>query len=87
MSPFEKELPVSVEEQFNESYIEFFKLFLQHQEVISDDLSTGSVNCFHKDSKGFLWIGTSSGLNRFNGYNIKILNPDPSDTLVFQSKD
>lgn len=54
---------------------------------ISDGLSTGSINCFYRDSKGFLWIGTSSGLNRFDGYNIEIFNPDPSDTLVLQSKD
>ncbi|WP_169578556.1 hybrid sensor histidine kinase/response regulator transcription factor [Salinimicrobium terrae] len=54
---------------------------------ISDGLSTGSVNCFYRDSKGFLWIGTSSGLNRFDGYNIEIFNPDPSDTLILQSKD
>ena len=54
---------------------------------ISDGLSTGSVNCFYRDSKGFLWIGTSSGLNRFDGYNIEVFNPDPSDTLVLQSKD
>lgn len=54
---------------------------------VSDGLSPGTINCFYKDSKGFLWIGTSSGLNRFDGYNIEVFNPDPSDTLLLQSKD
>ncbi|MGI0107307.1 hybrid sensor histidine kinase/response regulator transcription factor [Salinimicrobium sp. WS361] len=54
---------------------------------IADGLSTGSINCFYRDSIGFLWIGTSSGLNRFDGYSIEIFNPDPADPLLLQSKD
>lgn len=30
-------------------------------------LSYNIVNCFLKDSKGFLWIGTYDGLNRYDG--------------------
>lgn len=37
-----------------------------------EGLSTGTVNCTLKDSKGFVWIGTVDGLNRFDGYNLKI---------------
>ncbi|MCF8358032.1 MAG: hypothetical protein K9H26_04685 [Prolixibacteraceae bacterium] len=29
------------------------------------------VTCFAKDQKGFLWIGTSMGLNRWDGYEFK----------------
>ena len=35
-------------------------------------LSQNSVNCIVQDHYGFMWFGTSDGLNRFDGYNIKI---------------
>ena len=35
-------------------------------------LSQNTVNCILQDSKGYLWIGTSNGLNRYDGYSIKI---------------
>lgn len=54
---------------------------------VSDGLSPGAVNCFYKDINGFMWIGTSSGLNRYDGYTIKTYNPDPADSLALQSKD
>ncbi|MEQ9052514.1 MAG: two-component regulator propeller domain-containing protein, partial [Marinoscillum sp.] len=44
-----------------------------------EGLSTGTVNCVFKDSKGFIWIGTVDGLNRYNAYSIKIFKTDPND--------
>jgi signal transduction histidine kinase/ligand-binding sensor domain-containing protein/DNA-binding response OmpR family regulator len=38
---------------------------------VNDGLTDNQVTCFFKDAKGFLWIGTSSGLNRFDGYTIR----------------
>jgi signal transduction histidine kinase/ligand-binding sensor domain-containing protein/DNA-binding response OmpR family regulator len=35
---------------------------------VNDGLSQSSVTCFYKDSRGFMWIGTQSGLNRYDGY-------------------
>jgi signal transduction histidine kinase/ligand-binding sensor domain-containing protein len=32
-----------------------------------DGLSDNKVNCFFQDSKGFMWIGTADGLNRYDG--------------------
>lgn len=43
----------------------------KHLEV-KDGLSNNQVNAIYKDSRGFLWFGTASGLNRYDGYNIKI---------------
>nr|WP_319569818.1 two-component regulator propeller domain-containing protein [uncultured Draconibacterium sp.] len=37
---------------------------------IEDELSNPTVKCIFKDSKGFVWIGTNEGLNRFDGSNI-----------------
>ncbi len=38
----------------------------------NNGLSNNQVNCILKDSIGFMWFGTKSGLNRFDGYNFKI---------------
>jgi len=35
---------------------------------IGDGLSGSSVNCIYQDNKGYLWVGTSNGLNRFDGF-------------------
>src|SRR4051812_48173773 len=34
-------------------------------------LSNNQVNCIYKGKKGFMWFGTMSGLNRFDGYSFK----------------
>ncbi|MBS1742703.1 MAG: histidine kinase [Bacteroidetes bacterium] len=36
-----------------------------------DGLSAKEVRCLYKDNDGYLWIGTSNGLNRFDGATIK----------------
>lgn len=43
---------------------------------LEDGLSNSSVSTIQQDSKGFLWFGTQSGLNRFNGYEFIIYNHD-----------
>lgn len=39
---------------------------------IEDGLSQATANCILQDRDGFLWIGTQSGLNRYDGYGIKV---------------
>ena len=34
-------------------------------------LSSSQINNIFKDSKGFVWIGTPYGLNRYDGYRVK----------------
>lgn len=38
---------------------------------IHEGLSNNSINTMHLDQRGFLWIGTALGLNRYDGYGIK----------------
>ncbi len=37
----------------------------------NNGLSNNQVNCIYKDKKGFMWFGTMSGLNRYDGYVFK----------------
>ncbi|HEY0742928.1 MAG TPA: two-component regulator propeller domain-containing protein [Chryseosolibacter sp.] len=43
-------------------------------------LSHHLVNDVLKDERGFLWFATSSGLNRYDGYGIKVFRNIPGDT-------
>jgi len=47
---------------------------------ISNGLSHNDVTCIFKDNKGFMWFGTLSGLNRYDGYKFKIFKHMVSDT-------
>ena len=46
---------------------------------INDGLSQSSVQCIHRDSKGFLWIGTRYGLNRYDNESIRTFYANPAD--------
>ncbi|HEX6432574.1 MAG TPA: two-component regulator propeller domain-containing protein [Niastella sp.] len=43
-------------------------------------LSHNQVNAILKDADGFLWFGTMSGLNRYDGYSFKIFSKKHSDS-------
>lgn len=43
-------------------------------------LSNSQINCIYKDSKGFMWFGTMSGLNRYDGYTFRVFKHDLRDT-------
>ncbi|WP_066630621.1 hybrid sensor histidine kinase/response regulator transcription factor [Labilibacter marinus] len=45
----------------------------------SQGLSNNQVHSICKDHKGFLWIGTMSGLNRFDGYDFKVYKHEPEN--------
>lgn len=38
---------------------------------INNGLSSNNATCVMKDSKGFVWVGTSFGLNRYDGYRFR----------------
>ena len=43
----------------------------------SDGLSNDFVLSISQDHKGFIWIGTDNGLNRYDGYRMTIFKDDP----------
>ncbi|MCC8188593.1 MAG: response regulator [Bacteroides sp.] len=56
-----------------------FSFFLNAQETLqfrhlnaTHGLSSNQVNAIYKDSHGFMWLGTQSGLNRYDGYRMKV---------------
>ncbi len=55
------------------------------QFTIDNGLSQTSVNCIMQDSKGFIWVGTQDGLNKFDGYTFKIFKHDPSNIQSLSS--
>jgi len=47
---------------------------------VEQGLSQCTVGAIFQDRRGFLWIGTSDGLNRYDGYSFKHYKHDPSDS-------
>lgn len=50
----------------------------RHLEM-KDGLSNNQVNVICKDSEGFMWFGTAFGLNRYDGYELKVYRNEPGD--------
>ena len=50
-----------------------------------DGLSNSQLNCLFQDSKGYVWIGTSYGLNRYDGYRFRTFYSNAHDTLTLRS--
>jgi len=66
------------------SFILFINGFSQQYDFtnysISNGLSQSVVNCTFQDSKGYIWIGTQNGLNRFNGETFDVYSYNPADS-------
>lgn len=56
----------------------------------TEGLSNNSINSLCRDSRGFLWVGTTSGLNRYDSYTFQQYYqdtdnlPDNSITDIFE---
>ncbi len=54
--------------------------YIFNQITIENGLSNNSITCILKDSRGFIWIGTTDGLNRYDGYSFVIYKNNPLDS-------
>jgi len=46
---------------------------------IEEGLSQSIVSCIAQDRRGFMWFGTEDGLNRFDGYDMKVIRHEPDN--------
>lgn len=69
-------------------FISVQHLFTDAQEInyridkmtVENGLSNNTVRSIIQDDQGFLWFGTESGLNRYDGSNFKIYYNNPNDS-------
>ncbi|NLR60755.1 response regulator [Chitinophaga polysaccharea] len=47
---------------------------------VNNGLSNNQVNCIFKDNRGFMWFGTMSGLNRYDGFNCRVFRHSATDS-------
>jgi len=47
----------------------------------SEGLSYNQITCFFQDHKGLMWIGTTSGLNSYDGYHFRNRFPVLGDSV------
>ena len=62
--------------------------FLYENITVADGLSSSSFNPFEtifQDKYGFLWFGTTDGLNRYDGYEFKVYKNIPGDSTSLPS--
>lgn len=45
----------------------------------TEGLSNNSVRSIYRDNRGFLWVGTESGLNKYDGYSFQQYYQNNSD--------
>ena len=57
----------------NESYANANNLTFNNLNI-EQGISQSTAEIIFQDSKGYIWIGTNDGLNRYNGYEYKIYN-------------
>jgi signal transduction histidine kinase/ligand-binding sensor domain-containing protein len=46
---------------------------------VEDGISQLTVRALAQDDRGFVWLGTQDGLNRFDGYNFRVFRHDAGD--------
>ena len=49
---------------------------------IEKGISQSTVEVLFQDSKGYIWLGTNDGLNRYNGYEYKIYNYEEDQNSI-----
>ncbi len=58
-------------QKYNDNFVNF---------TLENGLSNNTINCVFQDKKGFIWIGTNNGLNKFDGYIFTNYHSNPPDS-------
>ncbi len=66
---------------FAQNRIDFDKL------SIDDGFTSSKANAILQDNKGFIWIGTWNGLNRYDGYQCEIFRPSYHDSTTISNRE
>ncbi|RYY54624.1 MAG: response regulator [Chitinophagaceae bacterium] len=53
-----------------------------HHLTVEDGLSQNAVIAIGQDAQGFMWFGTSNGLNRYDGYRFRVYQSRASDSTT-----
>ena len=64
---------------FNVGHSQIQKLVFEHI-TVADGLSQNTPAVIYQDKRGFVWIGTQDGLNKYDGYAFEIYRHDPLDS-------
>ena len=73
--------------QFSISKSEIIECIGVQKYTICDGLSSNLIQNIFQDSKGFMWIGTDDGLNRYDGYSFKVYRYSPENDKGIQGND
>ncbi len=61
---------------------------LRFKHITSEEgLSTNFVKSIIQDDLGFMWFGTQDGLNKYDGYQIKVFKNDPTNSNSLSCSD
>ncbi|MCH5720589.1 ligand-binding sensor domain-containing protein [Niabella hibiscisoli] len=55
------------------------RYYFEHYQV-EQGISNNTASCVIQDQKGFIWVGTKDGLNRFDGYTFKVFRHEKNDS-------
>ncbi len=67
-------LPLMLNGQSSQEKMKFDRINLNH------GLSNSNVNSIYQDAKGFMWVATADGLNKYDGYQFKVYRNVQGDT-------
>ncbi|MEM8907870.1 MAG: two-component regulator propeller domain-containing protein [Bacteroidota bacterium] len=57
----------------------------QHLDLSMENAPKGAVTCFQQDHQGFLWLGSSDGLFRYDGKAFQAFYHDPFDSTTLSN--
>ena len=67
-------------------FIPYGKNIRFEQISLEEGLSQSVVNTILQDRKGFLWVGTDDGLNRYDGYTFTVFKPDTNNPFSISDR-